>query len=231
MTNKELNLILTNIVNEKDTIYKFLESQDKNDIACGLFNIPTELLKAKLSDFLNTVKIPSIVSQYDFDFFDDYITLDVIAIPKKLLGKIDVSFTFEIQSLSFSGGNIKAELKFNERVNNKDLKGAMINSVTKLKSLLEIALEKIELPSYVKTNIFGQVLKLSITPERLDFISNLNLTFIELKKDAILFTYSINEDESINSKKITTPTCKTSTTQKQLTGGFLRNIINESDRF
>lgn len=216
MTNKELNSILCTIVKEKDSIYKFLDNQNESDISYGLFNIPTALLKDKILQVLCNIDISKLVLDYNFDFFDDLITLDVTAEPQKLIGKIDASFAFEIRSLSLENGVIKAELDFNERIKTKNLKGALLNSFTKVKSLLAIALENVKLPSYVKANVFGSTLKLTINHEMLKTLKDLNLTFIELKKDAMLFSYSIAEN--LNS-------------QKPVTGGFLRDMLNSSDRF
>ena len=62
MTNQELNSILINVIKERETIYEFLCSQNENDISKSLFNIPTALLKKRLTEFLKTVTIPNIIT-------------------------------------------------------------------------------------------------------------------------------------------------------------------------
>ena len=223
MTNQELNAILINVIKERETIYEFLCSQNENDISKSLFNIPNALLKKRLTEFLKTVTIPNIITHYDFDFEGDIITLNVAVTPKKLLGKIDATFTFKINSLSLRNGILKADLSFTEHVNNKDIKSLMLNSITKFKGLIEIAIEHINLPPYISIDISQKKLQLTARHDKLSSLSNVNLEFVELKNEHFFFTYSI--DDSV---------CESAAPallSKPVSGGFLRDMLNNSDRF
>lgn len=224
MTNQELNAILINVIKERETIYEFLCSQNENDISKSLFNIPTALLKKRLTEFLKTVTIPNIITHYDFDFEGDIITLNVVVTPKKLLGKIDATFKFKINSLSLTNGILKADLSFTEHVNNKDIKSLMLNSITKFKGLIEIAIEHINLPPYISIDISQKKLQLTARHDKLSSLSNVNLKFVELKNEHFFFTYSINDS-------VCESAAAPALLSKPVSGGFLRDMLNNSDRF
>ena len=223
MTNQELNAILINVVKERETIYEFLCSQNENDISKSLFNIPTALLKKRLTEFLKTVTIPNIITHYDFDFEGDIIKLNVAVTPKKL-GKIDATFKFKINSLSLTNGILKADLSFTEHVNNKDIKALMLNSITKFKGLIEIATEHINLPPYISIDISQKNLQLTARHDKLSSLSNVNLKFVELKNEHFFFTYSLNDS-------ISESAAAPALLSKPVSGGFLRDMLNNSDRF
>ncbi len=231
MTNEDLKNILTTLINEKDTVYDFLNNQNPDDVMNGILKIPTTLLKTKLTEFIDEKKLlPSEIVNLDFDFFNDAFVIDTCIVPSKLIGKIDIFLSLRILSLKFYNGNIKAAFKFTEKSENRGMKTFLINSLSKNRSLLAIALEKMDLPPFTKAAVDGDILKLYIKYDKLAPLSDLNLEFEKLTNEFAFFKYFVTDEvtKSGNNSNNPKPTKTQNITAKS---GYLRNILNYSDRF